>query len=240
MIALAQAPVTAPAFAEVVVFAPGAAARFHYRVPDALPVAPGHLVVVPFGARRAHGVVVKLDVASPVSETRSIEGLVDPRPVMTSAQIELASWLSERYLAPLGSALELMVPVGMRSSFDQALALRARPVPVESLRLRERRLVEYLADAGPSRLRSVRSRLEMPDAARVAARLAKRGYLDRQPVLVGPRLAARPTRTATMTRNRTPCTRRRDFVFACAAAGRGARVPAGAAGAARRDRAPAR
>src|SRR5207244_2828518 len=122
------------------------------------------------------------DERSPAAETRPIDELVDPRPVLTAEQIELAGWLAERYLVPLGRSLALMVPAGMRSSFDLALALRERPADATRLRLRERRLVEYLREAGPTRLRLVRARLEMPDAARVAAGLVRRGMLDRQPV----------------------------------------------------------
>src|SRR5207253_7489003 len=64
-----------------------------------------------------------------------------------------------------------------------------RPVD-EPLRLRERRIVEYLAERGPTRLGLLRGRLGMADAARVARQLANRGVIAREPVLVG----ARPPR----------------------------------------------
>jgi len=176
-----------PRFADVAVSLPGnRSTSLHYRIPDSVDLQTGQLVHVPVGARRAQGVVVGLLERAAVEETRPIEALVDPRPVLVPLQIELARWIAERYCVPLAKALEAMVPSGLRGSFDVRLQLRPRSVD-EPLRLRERRIVEYLAERGPTRLGLLRGRLGMSDAGRVAARLAQRGLLVREPVLVGAR-----------------------------------------------------
>ena len=69
---------------------------FHYRVPPAMvgQIAPGHLVIVPFGPTRAYGIVVALADTAPVEEVREIEALALPGPVITPAQIALLSRLA--------------------------------------------------------------------------------------------------------------------------------------------------
>ena len=105
-------------FADVVVFSPARASEdrpaFTYDVPPELDgrVVDGSLVVVPFGTRRLYGVVVGLSDHSPVPETRPIESLVDPQPVLTSEQITLARWMRDEYVASLYECLELMLHQG--------------------------------------------------------------------------------------------------------------------------------
>lgn len=182
-------PQEEPRFAEVAVALPNdrAGGLFHYRVPDGVRLVLGQLVVVPLGSRRTHGVVVGLAAATHLSETRPIESVVDARPVLTPLQIELARWMAQRYLTPLGKVLAAMIPPGLRSSFDVELSLRPRVADARPLRIRERRVVEYLAERGPTRLRLLRSRLGLGDATRVAASLARKGIVARAPVVVGPR-----------------------------------------------------
>jgi primosomal protein N' (replication factor Y) len=197
VIALAAAP---RRYAVVAVWlgAEGPGASFHYHVPDGLPLMPGHLVVVPLGNRRAQGVVVELAGRAPVDETRPIETVVDPRPVLTREQIELARWVADRYLTPLPRVLAAMVPVGLRATLDQQLSLRPSGMDPGALGRRERLVVDYLRERGPVRLRTLRERLALPHASALVARLARRGLVERRPLMVGapglrraaPRLAA--------------------------------------------------
>jgi len=82
-------------FVEVAVNLPPIRGTFDYHLPDELHgrVQSGHLVTVPFGKRRVQGVVIALRDQAAVPETRPIEALVDPDPVLTPAQLELARWL---------------------------------------------------------------------------------------------------------------------------------------------------
>ncbi|MCB8917942.1 MAG: primosomal protein N' [Ardenticatenaceae bacterium] len=98
---------------------------FHYFVPaDLRPrLQPGHLVEVAFGPRLAQGIVLRLDTSAPVEDTKPIISLVDPRPVLQPWQLNLAAWLSEKYLAPLNACLRLMLPPGLTRWADFTLAL---------------------------------------------------------------------------------------------------------------------
>ncbi|HEY3080726.1 MAG TPA: hypothetical protein VGM69_12595, partial [Chloroflexota bacterium] len=185
MIALAAAR---PAYALVAVWlgGEGPGASFHYHLPDGLSVEPGHLVIVPLGNRRAQGLVVGLAAHAPVDETRPIEALADPRPVLTPEQIELAGWIADRYLTPLPRVLAAMVPLGLRSTFDQQLSLRPSAVDGAGLGRRERLVIDYLRERGSVRLRALRERLALPGASALVGRLARRGLVERRPIMVGP------------------------------------------------------
>src|SRR5262245_3786675 len=113
-------------FAEVVVNVPNLTTFFHYSIPPELreTLVAGHLVTVPFGGRRAQGVVVSLTDTAPVAEVKDIESLVDPQPVLTPAQLDLAYWIAHTYLAPLIECLTLMLPPGLSQRADALYALR--------------------------------------------------------------------------------------------------------------------
>jgi len=93
---------------------------FHYHLPPELAgrVEVGHLVQVGFGTSLQHGIVLALHTTSPVMQTKPLDSILDPRPVVTAAQIALARWMSERYLAPIGSCLWLMLPGGLTNGRD--------------------------------------------------------------------------------------------------------------------------
>ncbi|MCK5641246.1 MAG: hypothetical protein KAJ19_10625, partial [Gammaproteobacteria bacterium] len=78
-----------PMFVEVAVNLPPVRGTFDYHLPPSLRghVTPGHLVTAPFGQRRVQGIVVSLPKTPAVPDTRPIEGLVDPEPVLTSKQL---------------------------------------------------------------------------------------------------------------------------------------------------------
>jgi primosomal protein N' (replication factor Y) len=100
-------------YAEVAVNAPVAQRRtFSYSIPPSISLSVGQAVWVPFGRRVLQGVVCRLTEHPEVTETRDIIGSIDPRPLLTPAQIELARWMSVYYLAPLFDAMALMLPPG--------------------------------------------------------------------------------------------------------------------------------
>ncbi len=100
-------------YAEVAVNAPVAQRRtFSYGIPPSLSLSVGQAVWVPFGARTLQGIVCRLSEHPEVPETKDVIGVIDPRPLLTPARVELARWVSEHYLAPLFDAAALMLPPG--------------------------------------------------------------------------------------------------------------------------------
>ena len=80
---------------------------YTYRLPEHLrdQIAIGHLVRVPLGPGSAQGVVIDLtdrpreDLPTGTA-IREVTELLDPLPVVTSAQIELAHWVALILIAP--------------------------------------------------------------------------------------------------------------------------------------------
>ena len=85
---------------------------FHYEIPPDLrdQIRPGQLVLVPFGARQAHAVVLALANRSPVEETRQILDVIWSPRLIDALHLELARWVSAHYGAPMLDALELVAP----------------------------------------------------------------------------------------------------------------------------------
>jgi len=88
---------------------------FDYRVPPGLgaEAEPGRRAIVPFGARRAVGVIVGPGCgALPPARLRSLERIVDPRPVLSPELMAVLREEAEAVLCPLGLALAAALPAG--------------------------------------------------------------------------------------------------------------------------------
>jgi primosomal protein N' (replication factor Y) len=83
-----------------------------YRVPaDAWQAAsPGARVLVPLGGKRAIGFVAALKRDSELKNVRSIIELLDPEPLFPPALLDVARWVAEYYVAPLGMVLRAALP----------------------------------------------------------------------------------------------------------------------------------
>lgn len=171
-----------------------AAAHWYAVAPPLAPlVRPGVLVSVPFGAREAIGIVVTTAGRAPTAvDARSIRPLgevVDPTPLVGSAQLRLARWLAETYLAPLYDALELVLPPAWAQLVD--FELRPTPaLPKDPRRLGpfQRRFLE-LVQENPRRrptLASLRARIGSAAAEALVRRLRLRGWVTAWPVLRWP------------------------------------------------------
>jgi primosomal protein N' (replication factor Y) len=83
---------------------------FHYRIPDALAgrLNRGSRVLVPFGSRRVTGTVVGFPAAAEAKELKAVIDLAEG--ALSAELMQLAAWLADYYLHPLGMVLETMVP----------------------------------------------------------------------------------------------------------------------------------
>lgn len=186
------------AYVEVVINLPPVRGAFHYHVPAELEghVGPGHLVIVPFGPRRVHGVVTRLVTEPDVPETRPVEGLVDSEPVLRPEQLELAEWIADHTLAPLIECLTLMLPPGLAQQADQRYTLTdssvAPKIPTE------KRVLDLLAARGPLRGRQLAHALPRQDWRGAVEALARRGAVQHQSILAAPTVRPRRIRTVTL------------------------------------------
>jgi primosomal protein N' (replication factor Y) len=112
---------------------------FTYRIPETLVgrVAPGAEVQVSFRGRSRRGFVVALAAASPVERVRELAGVVGDV-VLSPHLLELARWVAEYYLAPLGEVLSAALPGGFEGFAGSRARRGAREDPVMSLALPDR------------------------------------------------------------------------------------------------------
>jgi len=165
---------------------------FHYSIPPTFEekVAVGQLVQVPFGPRRLQGIVVGLTDRAAVPETRDIEEIVDPEPVLSPVQIKLARWISDYYLVPLIHCLRLMLPPGLeqRSELTVELSEAAKQRIGEDLTPEQRKVVEFLRQEGKQRVKDLARSLEIEDPRPVIDQLARRGIITKRSEFEKPRV----------------------------------------------------
>ncbi|MCG3178083.1 MAG: Primosomal protein N' [Phycisphaerae bacterium] len=133
---------------------------FDYRLPDEWigKVAAGQRVEVPFGRsnRPAVGFVVAVPDEATLPRLKTVLAPVDEEPLLDGRLMELARWISDYYASPLGRTLAVMVPaavkrqVGMATRTRVHLAVAAAEAAgvVASLRLKQAKVAQTLADAG--------------------------------------------------------------------------------------------
>jgi primosomal protein N' (replication factor Y) (superfamily II helicase) len=86
---------------------------FTYSLPLTLQhrVKQGTRVLVPFGARKLTGVVLRVHDEPPGMQVKDALRLIDPEPVLDGELLALGRWISGYYCAPLGEVLRSMLPL---------------------------------------------------------------------------------------------------------------------------------
>jgi primosomal protein N' (replication factor Y) (superfamily II helicase) len=179
-------------FAEVAINIEAALAdSFHYQIPRDLIVQLqiGHLVEVEFGRRMAQGIVIAFADSSPIEEVKPIIAIIDPEPVVRPWQIELAQWLSTRYLAPLNACLRLMLPPGLTRWADSIYAVNPQWDGTGRLTETQQAILDLLRERGELRSNAIRRAVKGEWRAAVN-QLVQRDIVRRASVLDPPR--ARP------------------------------------------------
>src|SRR5579872_3919692 len=94
---------------------------FTYRVPDALdePMVAGARVVVPFRNRSMLGVVLGRGDSPDGASLKNVAEILDAVPALSSRLVELARWISNYYLSPIGETLRAMLPPSVEVRFDR-------------------------------------------------------------------------------------------------------------------------
>ena len=97
---------------------------FTYRVNGQLPVVGGR-VLVPFRTSRLPGVVTALHDRPPSMEAKSVHAVLDAEPLIDPALMQLAEWISNYYIAPLGEVLRAMLPLQAEVRRDWSYSITA-------------------------------------------------------------------------------------------------------------------
>src|SRR5579862_7515477 len=77
---------------------------FTYALPETLEhrAQPGCRVLVPFGARKLTGMVLRVSSERPAGPVKDVLRLLDEEPVLDAGLISLGNWIAQYYCAPLG------------------------------------------------------------------------------------------------------------------------------------------
>jgi primosomal protein N' (replication factor Y) len=170
-------------FAEVAVNSPLAQRRsFSYSIPPHLSVVAGQAVWVPFGPRVLQGVALKITDAPGVPQTRDIIDVIDPEPLLSPAQTELALWISQHYLSPLFNAVALMLPPGFERRLISYLQATDREVD-SPLTSPQRQVLAILQKKGKVRLEEIEKALGKKQAQAVIGQLLRRNLISKAQVL---------------------------------------------------------
>ncbi|QHS50644.1 primosomal protein N' [Edaphobacter sp. 12200R-103] len=86
---------------------------FTYMVNGTVPLV-GARVLVPFSGQKLMGVVIRVHTETPAEdiEIKPIQQVLDDAALLPDELMELARWISQYYLAPLGEVLRGMLPLG--------------------------------------------------------------------------------------------------------------------------------
>jgi len=137
----------------------------------------GTRVIVPFRNEKLVGVVTELHDRAPVDfEAKPLEAVLDEEPLLSDQLLELAEWMGQYYLAPLGEVLRGMLPLtaevrrtvyyriadagrdALAGSYDgDGTEKRNRSKLSPEERETERKVLDRLADGEPAKLSSLRT-----------------------------------------------------------------------------------
>ena len=183
---------------QVSVNLPQVSGVFDYHVSQELAgqIQPGCLVVVPFGQQTLQGIILQQVEQPAVPETKPILALLDPMPVVTPLQIELAKEISRASLAPLSVCLDLMLPPGLSQLGDTLYQLEGESLPVaQGFSALQLRLLELLVQRGALRGRQLEAAFPHQEWKKSAQVLIRRGRLSAVPVLPSPSVRPKVVRT---------------------------------------------
>src|SRR5579885_2875938 len=71
----------------------------------------GCRVLVPFRNEKLAGVVVRVHDDAPPVEAKPLLSVLDPEPILSPQLLDLAQWIAQYYIAPLGEVLRTMLPL---------------------------------------------------------------------------------------------------------------------------------
>jgi primosomal protein N' (replication factor Y) len=181
-----QSSIAGPApFAEVAVGAAEVrgARTFHYAVPTALDarLVPGQLVLVEFGKRHLHGVVMTRSDQCPVADPKPILDIIWDTPFLDHRRLEFARWLAGRFGASMAEAVENLLPANIARYITLYYVPRdGTPADAAAaLTAAERRALDRLRADGPMSTAEIAAAIGKTVAAKGLPRMVNEGWLRR-------------------------------------------------------------
>lgn len=174
---------------------------YTYHIPSTLDeqLAPGCLVRVQFGTTMEAAIVLDIHDTTELKTTKPIIERLDKAPLLPPEHLQLAKWLAESCLAPIGPCCWLMLPPGLTGKSDKCYTFQSDRLPAErprQLRLDgfeqrsdqplARQLLDHLRERGPLRLRQLKVAFPKQPVQAELERLCRAGMLSSESVLAPP------------------------------------------------------
>ncbi len=189
-----------PQYVRVAVNIPSINGEFDYSIPEELldRLQPGCLIEIPFNKRPVQGVITRLIDVPDVPEVKPVTALVDPIPVLTSEQLQLAAWMSKETLTPLSICIDQMLPPGLSSQADILYQLIAGDESLRGLEQTELRITQQLINRGGLRLHQLEAAIPHTTLQGALRKLQQAGRISAKSVLLPPRVRPKFVRTAAL------------------------------------------
>ena len=188
-----------PTYARIAVNVPHVQGEFDYHLPEFIQdqVSLGHLVTVPFGAQTVQGIIIGFPSIPEVPKTKAVSSLLDPLPVVTPKQIQLAEKISHDTLSPLGITIHAMLPGGLSIKADVQYNLSDRSIELldtgepllEGLTPLQERFLDLLIERGPMRGRQLDRAFPYKNWRSTAGSLERRGVIESRGILQDPKVS---------------------------------------------------
>jgi primosomal protein N' (replication factor Y) len=154
---------------------------FTYEAPEGLceRATVGACVLVPFGSTQVIGCVVSIEETPSVEKTKKILAVIDSPVTLSQELIELAQWLSSRYVCGLSRCTHSILPGVVQCRVRGLVEATDSPAPPDS------RLMEALENSGGS-IPLDTLKFKRPDLFKELKKLESAGAVTRRYELVPP------------------------------------------------------
>ncbi|HJP31168.1 MAG TPA: primosomal protein N' [Candidatus Latescibacteria bacterium] len=176
-----------------------------YGVPEELVdvVVIGSVVLVPVQQRLVTGFVVSDSVATgdgdgrhgasriAPNRIRDLTQVIDTESPISPEVVRLCAWMSDYYLAPMGSALAAALPPGVRLTSSRTVQLVGRGGALPDDTMGARVCIELTGSETPLKVTTLRKRLGKQGLEAALRRLQRQGMIDMRPDLSGGSVSAK-------------------------------------------------
>ncbi len=182
---------------------------YTYHIPPTLAeqLAPGCLVRVQFGTTMEAAIVLAIHDRTELRTTKPIIERLDNAPLLPPEHLQLAKWLAESCLAPIGPCCWLMLPPGLTGKSDKCYSFQSDRLPAERPRQLQlggfeqqadqplaQQLLDRLRERGPLRLRQLKVAFPKQPVLAELERLCRAGLLSSESVLAPPSARRKTTK----------------------------------------------
>ncbi len=177
---------------------------FSYAVPEGMTLGAGDGVFVPFGRRWLQGIVMDVVEVPAFSDPKPVQARIGDRPQISRERVHLARWISDYYLAPLFSAVALMLPPGFErkpQTFYRPLFSLAE-MEIMTIPPRQRTVLTHLIEQDGAEATEIARDLKVTGLSNALSQLAVRGLVERTYGLARPTVRAKTVRYVSLKASR--------------------------------------